>query len=85
MKLYNGIEKLRFGTPEDGVPSRQMFVKPPRREALEAMPQAANTTPAPEAIRFTVTSRGCRLEIPLAPGEDVFPQPPRSNRTAQTA
>ncbi len=71
MKLYNGIEKLRFGTPEDGVPSRQMFVKPPRREAIEAMPQAANT-PAPEAIRFTVTSRGCRLEIPLAPGEDIY-------------
>lgn len=70
-QLAPGVIRLTFGTPESDTPSKQTYVKPPRYEALRALPGAA----APfgeEAIRFRVSARGCRLELPLSPGEDIY-------------
>lgn len=70
-QLAPGVVRLTFGTPESDTPSKQTYVKPPRYEALRALPGAA----APfgeEAIRFRVSARGCRLELPLSPGEDIY-------------
>jgi alpha-D-xyloside xylohydrolase len=66
-----GVWKLSFGTPEEHVPSQQAFVKAPKKEALARLPVAQ--TPYDLAqIRFSTSARGCRLELPMAAGEDVY-------------
>ena len=69
---YPGIRKLTFGEPESCVPSAQPYRKAPLAEAIAALPDAATAPFPPEEIRFTVTPRGCRLELPLRPDEDLY-------------
>ena len=70
-QISSGVFRLTFGTPEPDTPSRQCYVKPPRHEALAAMPEAEFPFGA-EQIRFHTGARGCRLELPLSSEEDVY-------------
>ena len=70
-QIFPGVVRLTFGTPETDTPSRQIYVKPPRAEALAALPPAEFPFGA-ESIRFRTAARGCRLELPLTPAEDVY-------------
>ncbi len=66
-----GIWMLRWGQPEEHVPSRQHYAKPPRNEAIGRLP----APPLPfefGKIRFTPGPRGCRLELPMAAEEDIY-------------
>ena len=69
---YPGIRKLTFGEPESCVPSAQPYRKAPLAEAIAALPEPETAPFPPEEIRFTVSPRGCRLELPLRPGEDLY-------------
>ena len=69
---YPGIRKLTFGEPESCVPSAQSYRKAPLADAIAELPEP-ETAPFPlEEIRFTTSPRGCRLELPLRPGEDLY-------------
>lgn len=70
-QLFPGVARLAFGTPESDTPSKQVYVRAPRGEALAALPAAAAPFDAGQ-IRFSVSARGCRLELPLSPGEDIY-------------
>lgn len=56
------IYKKTFGTPEEYTPSK--FKEPSRVEISKE--------PAPLSVKFSVTNRGCKMEIPLAFGEEIF-------------
>lgn len=71
MEFLPGVFRFRFGQPENGTPSQQMYVKPPRREAMAELPHAKPPFDASQ-IKFTVSRRGCRLELPLTSGEDIY-------------
>ena len=71
MEFLPGVFRFRFGQPENGTPSQQMYVKPPRREAMAELPHAEPPFDASQ-IKFTVSRRGCRLELPLTAGEDIY-------------
>ena len=71
MEFLPGVFRFRFGQPENGTPSQQMYVKPPRREAMAELPHAEPPFDASQ-IKFTVSRRGCRLELPLTSGEDIY-------------
>jgi alpha-D-xyloside xylohydrolase len=69
--VHPGIWTASFGSPEKHVPSQQPFVKAPKKEALARLPVAQ----APfdlDQIRFSSSARGCRLELPMAAGEDIY-------------
>ena len=70
-QLFPGVARLAFGTPESDTPSKQVYVRAPRGEALAALPAAAAPFDAGQ-VRFSVSTRGCRLELPLSPGEDIY-------------
>ena len=40
-QLFPGVARLAFGTPESDTPSKQVYVRAPRGEALAALPAAA--------------------------------------------
>ncbi len=70
-QIAHGVSRLTFGTPEADAPSRQVYVKAPLCEELDRLPEAAAPFGA-KSIRFRVSVRGCRLELPLSPGEDIY-------------
>ncbi len=70
-ELFPGIFHLVFGTPDRNPPSSQCYVKPPKGEAIGRMPEGKLPFD-PAEIRFQQLRRGCRIELPLAPGEDIY-------------
>lgn len=58
MEFLPGVFRFRFGQPENGTPSQQMYVKPPRREAMAELPHTEPPFDASQ-IKFTVSRRGC--------------------------
>ena len=57
------MKKLTFGTPESHVPSRYCPTLN-YRESDVSYPT--------DRIRFKTSARGCRLEFPMKPGENIF-------------
>ncbi len=69
--LFCGITRAVFGKPETQTPAKQCYVKPPKADELDKMGNAELPF-LPEGIIFRTTTRGCVLELPLAPGEDIY-------------
>ncbi len=71
LEIFSGIWKLRLGAPEEHVPSAQRFVKSPQKNGISELPPV--TLPfSPDDITFSVSPRGCLIELPMNANEDVY-------------
>jgi alpha-D-xyloside xylohydrolase len=66
-----GVWRIRFGQPEKFTPTK-FQEQPPRVEEMAAL-ESCSRLPIPVAsIRFKTSGRGCALEVPLEPGEQIY-------------
>jgi alpha-D-xyloside xylohydrolase len=68
-KIYPGVWKATIGTPERFTPVSSRLV-PAQVEAFARLP-GVDTAPLP-ALRGKQTARGCKVELPLRPNEQIY-------------
>ncbi|UCH35208.1 MAG: glycoside hydrolase family 31 protein [Armatimonadota bacterium] len=65
-----GVWRLRLGTPEAFTPIALREAEP-LVDAMRALPTAAAPFAA-QAVRFSVSARGCVVELPIGDGEEIY-------------
>ncbi len=71
VELYPGIFKLTFGMPEANTPASQCYVRSAREDALREMGHGEIPFDW-NAIACRIGARGCRLTLPMEPGDDIY-------------
>ncbi|MCE5200467.1 MAG: TIM-barrel domain-containing protein [Armatimonadota bacterium] len=69
-RVESGIWRIRLGEPEELTPVRFRTAEP-MSEALSALP-GCELPFTEESINFRTSRRGCVLELPLVPGEQIY-------------
>ena len=68
-QIYPGVWRATIGTPEQFTPVSSRLV-PPQTEAFEKLPRV-DSAPLPP-IEGKRTARGCTVQLPLRPGEQIY-------------
>jgi alpha-D-xyloside xylohydrolase len=66
-----GVWRIRFGIPEKFTPTHFRGV-PVDVAGLEAMSSSRSMPLDPAQISFQVSDRGCSLQLPMRPGENIY-------------
>lgn len=70
--ILPGIAKYTFGTPEEATPCRMLAPAAADAEKFSSLPEHNELPFRSEEIKFSVTARGCLLELPHCDGEDFY-------------